>query len=221
MATSQSVTVQKLNSMSVQFVGWFSQVTHHWCQATPCRVRGQSPFQPTVNGTLVNCVTRGKMWPAEAFEVPNAIFNTRKVAVCSPLTWAVVEFHSRNRGKATSGDWAPRPVAVCFKERSKDLYEIVHNLVEAGLGGKRWGWCHCVDSARDGRPPDVRGVIQILGTGIRPMAWPRSVRRVCLRLGRDQLDECAYSLSEVSPFSVLTACRRSVFISIDRVVQLR
>ena len=85
---------------------------------------------------------------------------------------------------------------------------------------KRWGWCHCVDSARDGRPPDVRCDIQILGTGIRPMAWPRSVRRVCLRLGRDQLDECAYSLSEVSPFSVLTACRRSVLISIDRVVQL-
>ena len=110
----------------------------------------------------------------------------------------VVEFHSRNRGKATSGDWAPRPVVVCFEERSKDLYEIVHNLVEAGLGGKRWGWCHCVDSARDGRPPDVRGGIQILGTGIRPMAWPRSARRVRLQPVGGQSFQCAYSLSEIS-----------------------
>ena len=34
-----------------------------------------------------------------------------------------------------------------------------------GLGGKQWGWCLCVDSLRDGRPPGARGGIQKLGTG--------------------------------------------------------
>ena len=40
-----------------------------------------------------------------------------------------------------------------------------------------------LDSVRDSRPPGARGGIQMLGTGTRPTAWPRSVRRVCLRLG--------------------------------------
>ena len=66
-------------------------------------------------------------------------------------------------------------------------------------------WCFCVDSVRDGMRLGARGGKQILGTGTRPMAWPRSLRRVCLRLGRDQFDECANSLSEISSFSVPTA----------------
>ena len=48
-----------------------------------------------------------------------------------------------------------------------------------------------------------------LGPGISPLAWPRSVRRVCLRLGRDQFDECAYSLLEISSSSSPVACWRS------------
>jgi len=67
----------------------------------------------------------------------------------------------------------------------------------------------CGDSVRDGRPPGAWGGIQILGTGTRPMAWPRSDRRVCLRLGRNQFDECAHSLSEISSFSLPAAYRRS------------
>ena len=47
-----------------------------------------------------------------------------------------------------------------------------------------------MDSVREGRPPDARGGFQILGTGTRPTVWPRSVRRRCLRLGRNQVDEC-------------------------------
>ena len=68
--------LQTLNFVSVQFDGWFTQVTHHRCQATP--------FQPTAAGTLVNFVARGKMWLAEAFEVRN-------------------EFQTLSRGKATCG----------------------------------------------------------------------------------------------------------------------
>ena len=54
---------------------------------------------------------------------------------------------------------------------------------------------------------ESRGGIQILGTGISLLAWPRSVGLVCLRPGRDQFDECACSLSEISSFSSSTACR--------------
>ena len=54
------------------------------------------------------------------------------------------------------------------------------------------------DSVRDGRPPGARCGIQILGTGIGPLAWPRSVRR-----------GAACSLSEISSCGSPTACRRS------------
>ena len=37
--------------------------------------------------------------------------------------------------------------------------------------------------------------IQILDTRTRPTAWPTSVRRECLQLGRDQFDKYAYSVS--------------------------
>ena len=80
-----------------------------------------------------------------------------------------------------------------------------------------------MDSVRDGRPPGGRGGVRILGTGIRPMARPRSVRRRCLRLCRDEVDECACSLSEISSLSVPSACRRSTrafLISIDCAEQL-
>ena len=70
-----TVALQKLNFMSVQFDGWLFHVTHHRCQAALGRVRCLSPFQPTADGTLVNSVTRGKMWLAEAFEVANAMVN--------------------------------------------------------------------------------------------------------------------------------------------------
>ena len=39
------------------------------------QVRCLSLFQPTVDGTLVNCVTRGKMRLAEACDAPNAMVN--------------------------------------------------------------------------------------------------------------------------------------------------
>ena len=66
-----------------------------------------------------------------------------------------------------------------------------------------------MDSVRDGRPPGARGGIQILGTELRSMAWPRSVRRVCLRLGRDRFDKGVYCLLEISSFRVPSAGRRS------------
>ena len=110
---------QHLNFMSVQFDGWFIQVTHLRCQATPGRIRCLSLLQPSADGTHLNNVTREKMWLVGAFEVLIAMVkgvwarNTRKVAVCSPLT--VVEFHSHIRGKATCGDWAPHPSAASEK----------------------------------------------------------------------------------------------------------
>ena len=55
-----------------------------------------------------------------------------------------------------------------------------------GLGGIRRGCNLCVDSVRDGRPPGAPSGIQILCTGTRLMASPRSVRRLRLRLGRDR-----------------------------------
>ena len=55
--------------MSVQFDGWYIQVTHLLCQATLGRVRCLSLLQPTADGTPLNCVTREKMWLAGAFEV--------------------------------------------------------------------------------------------------------------------------------------------------------
>jgi len=67
-----TLALQKLklvNFVSVQFDGWFVQVTHQWCQATPGTVRSQSPFQPTADGT------RGELRLAEALEVPNAMVN--------------------------------------------------------------------------------------------------------------------------------------------------
>ena len=60
----------------------------------------------------------------------------------------------------------------------------------------RKSWC--VDGVRDGKPPDARGGMQMLGTGTRPTVWPRSVRRRCLHIGRDQVDDCSFSLSEIS-----------------------
>ena len=55
------------------------------------------------------------------------------------------------------------------------------------------GWWLCVDSV------GAKGGIQILVTGIRPMAWPRSVRRVRLQLVGDQFFLFAYSVSEIDP----------------------
>ena len=96
----------------------------------PGRVRCLSLLQPTAEGTLVNHVTRGKMWPVEAFEVLIAMVKdvgTEHEKGCGLLRidlglW--LEFHSRSRGKATCGDRS----ASAWEE---DLYEFVHNLVEA------------------------------------------------------------------------------------------
>ena len=63
-------------------------------------------------------------------------------------------------------------------------------------------------STRNHSPTAGRGSIHILDRD-KAMVWPRSVRHGCPRLGRDQFDECAYSLSEISSPS---SCR-AVFCS--------
>ena len=66
-----------------------------------------------------------------------------------------------------------------------------------------------MDSVRDSRPLVARGGKQILGTGTRPVVWPRSGRRVSLQLVGHHFYQCAFSMSEISSSSVPTACRRS------------
>ena len=142
-----------------------------------------------------DCVTRRKMWLAEAFEVPNAMVNDVDVE------------HEKGYGllPIDLSMWSSSILAAAERRRrlglhiqssfalEKDLYEIVHELG----GGGSWR-----QTMRRGPVyemadrPGARSGTQILGTWIRPMAWPeirstsaptawrRSFLSVCLQLVR-------------------------------------
>ena len=90
--------------------------------------------------------------------------------------------------------------------RSKrNLCECIHGSWRHAMRLLLWGGqrTRCQTAGRPGRKTNS-------GHKTRPMAWPRSVRRLRLRLGRGQFDECAYSLSEIDPrFQLASFMRQS------------
>ena len=85
--------------------------------------------------------------------------------------------------------WVYWSISADVTRGAEDLCECIHRVPEAAY--KYWA------------------------QGQRPTAWPRSVRRVCLRRGRDQFNECACSLSKIDPsFYGHHSCRAVLFSSL-------